>query len=740
VVGGSGRRRETAPKTQHDGERSRRTSTVGPALPLPRQAACLYSFLTFACSVALLLQSTRRGAVEFSLSLAVYLGMAVLSVRRPLLAPVCAGAAAFVLGFTKTHRHGFNLDLGASVIALSVAGYWLHRVRHRTGALSVDLAGAALLSIGVWSLVSLAFSLGRILAFEPAPGFGYHVYRFNAIGILSDEAIARTTIVATIVLSWFGLYEWARTDAPAPKTLNVVVFAILLTNSAAMVVQRWIDPGFLFPVGPVPPGRLNGVTSFCYALGSAVVALYLLLPAWGARRGPPALLTVGSLVLLVHAAMASGSRTSLVVVVAATLAWGALRAYRLNRVRRRRLAVLLLAAMALLLSVAGATYLLVPAGEGTSVGRLRSSIEKEGLIGHLFETRLTSYPLALRVMLEYPFSGVGVGLYGAEVSKQQAMLLPDLQGLDPYLLGSYAPNQFLNTGVELGIPALLALVVAFAAVAVTVLRRGRKALAFAIGLVLLAAALQLGPDLYNSEALVFCWLILGLAARRSPSSPAGQGSAPRAVGTVATTAALAGVTLVAITGHLVSMSSLSVEHQWDRLRWRMTAGMYEQEDGGGQWTGPAATFSVDAASPGILLRWHAGDRAATAYRARVSFYVDGALAEQSLALPGQVRETRLPLPPVTGFKRISVLVSPPFVPADALGGDDRRQLGIFIHSVRPAGQTPAPPVSPVDTLGLYDPSGGVFHLRTSRTTDVRHIEVRFGPPRSGGIPLAGSRP
>jgi len=663
------------------------------ALPVPGYVTCLYSAVTLALSVALLLQSARRGTGEFSLWLVAYLGIAVLSLRRPPLAPLCAGAAAFVFGFAKTHHHGFNLDLGASLIALSVAGYLFHRVRRGTQAVSVDLAGVALFSIATGSFVSLAFAVGRILAFEPAPGFGYHVYRFNTLGILSDAAIARATIVATATLSWFGLYEWARADTPTPKALNRVVFAILLANSATMVVQRYVDPSFLLPAGPVPPGRLNGVTSFCYALGSAAIALYLLLPAWGARRGLSGVLTAGSLVFLAHAMVASGSRTSLGVMLAAALAWGAIWAVRFNRERRRGLAALSVAALALLLLLAAAAYRVVPPGEGTSLGRLRFWIERQGLFGHLVATRLTSYPLAFRVMLEYPLCGVGVGLYMAEVSKQRALLMPDLQTLDPYLLVSYAPNQFLNTGVELGIPALVALVVAFAAVAVTARRRGREASHLAVSVVVLAAALQLGPDLYNSEALVFFWLILGLAARRSATPAEMQGSAPRAVGPHAAAAVLGATAIVAIAGNLLSLPSLSVENQWKRLRWRMTAGMHPPEGGGGRWSAPAATFSVDDTSPGVLVRWHAGDLAARAYRARVSFYVDGTLVERSIALPGQVRDTWLPLEPVAGFKRISVLVSPPFVPAEASIGSDRRQLGVFIHSVEPAAGRPGSPRS-----------------------------------------------
>jgi hypothetical protein len=92
---------------------------------------------------------------------------------------------------------------------------------------------------------------------------------------------------------------------------------------------------------------------------------------------------------------------------------------------------------------------------------------------------------------------------------------------------------------------------------------------------------------------------------------------------------------------------------------------------------------VNTSAPRVTIRWHAGDEEASSYQADVSFYVDGVLVERSSASAGRIRESVLPLPPVAGFKRISVRVSPPFVPATVLGGDDRRTLGVFIHSISP---------------------------------------------------------
>jgi hypothetical protein len=660
--------------------------TVGTDLEfrLSRSLLALYAVLALALSVALLLSSRGRGPRELSLWLAAYAALGLVSIRWPKLGPLVAGVSAFLLGFVRTHRAGINLDLGLGLIALSVGMWVLGRASRGERRSPLDLAGVSLLMLAVWSSISLAFAVFRIRSFRPAPGFDYHTYQLNAFGLSSDEALLRATTGAAAMFLSFGLYLYARSGDLERRTLNVAVFLALLVNGAALATQRFIDPGFLRPAGSIPPGRLNGVTSFCYALGDSVLSLYLLLPAWGVARGFFGVLTASSVLLLGHAAVASGSRTALVTMLAATVLWAGLRAVRLSRAGRRSAALVSLAAVVLLLGGAAAAYRATPPDQATPLGRLKTGIEQEGLLGHLFAQRLHAYPLAFRVMGEYPLSGVGAGLYLAEVSKQRALLAPDQKVLD-YLLTSYAPNQFLNTGVELGLPAVAALVVAFVSAAVAASRRPREGSAeLVVSLLGLAGALQLGPAFYNSEALAFCWMIVGLTARAgSVSGAAAEPARPRVVGSRATAALVAGAVVIGLAGQMLSLPSLVVDHQWKRLRWRLGIGMLAQE-ADGRWSRPEATFSVDTPAPAVIVRWHAGDQAGPDYRAEVSFFVDGALVERSIAMSGRSRESVLPLPAVVGFKRVSVRVVPPFIPAE-FGGTDERRLGIFIQSVTPAG-------------------------------------------------------
>jgi len=662
-----------------------------PQCELPSTILVTYSVLALALSGGLLSLSLLRGGREFAFWLTAHLLVAAVAMLRPNASLLVAGTLASLLGFVRTYCHGFNLDLGLSLIALAGALYVWSRGRAERR-VAIDLPGLALLSIAVWSLLSLAFSLDRIWAFRPAPGFGYHVYRFNLLGLSSDEAMVRTTIGAAAAFVWFGIYEYARSAEVKRGWLTLTVFVVLLVDAAVLLVQRHVAPGFLHPAGlPLIP-RLNGVTSFCYALGDLVLALFLLLPIWGATRGLRGALTAASLVLLGHAVVASGSRAAFLTALLASVLWGSLEAARRFMARRRRAAILFLVGVASLVGGTAVAYRVTPADQATPLGRLKETVAREGVLGHLWASRLWSYPLAFRVLSEYPVAGVGAGLYPAEMDRQRALLAPDLRILEPYLLTSNVPNQFLNTGVELGLPAMAALALVFISAGWAAWPRpgGGGSAAMIVSLLALAGVLQAGPAFLNSEAVVFYWLVVGLAVKSRGPSPDGEAGCrigPRITGTV-----LAGVLALGLLGQMLARPGMAVEGQWRRLRWPLNIGMRPPEPGG-QWTSSDATFVVSTNAPTVTVRWHAGDEAAKGYRAVVSFYVDGILAEESVAGSGRIRESRLPLPPVAGLKRISVRVRPPFVPAQVLGGADQRGLGVFLHAILPqeADETRAAP-------------------------------------------------
>jgi len=686
---------------------------AAPTFDLPRPLLLLYAAIAIVLSLALVGMSSRRGTEELSWWLAAYGALAVVGWRWPGYGPLAAGGAAFVLGFARTWRHGVNLDLGLGLLLLAIGLYLLRTPACHGPRLHLDAGGLLLLFLAVVTLASIGFTAARIRAFVPAPGFGYHVYRLNALGLSSEEALSRGLLSAALTFSWFGAYVYGRAARVPRRALALAVFSALLLNSAALLVQTRLAPDFLHPAGWYFYDRWNGVTSFCWALGDAALAFFLLLPLWGSSRGRDGVLTVASLLLVLHGVVASGSRTALGAMLVATLLWAGVRVVRSLSSGRRGRALLLGGSALLLVGALLLVYRLTPPDNSTPLGRLKEGFERQGLVGHLVATRLGSYPLTLRVVGEFPWTGIGAGLYPVEVEKYRALLLPESRLLDPLLARSNAPNQFLNLAAELGLPAALFLLgpVVFALWSTFRTRHDPLACDLGVSTLVLLAALQLGPGLYNSEALLFEWLLVGgavaaaaaasgrAAERRealastggsgtdpdAPAPPASASTGGRRFGSGVTWLALGAVLGLAFLGQLRARGPLSVEQQWRQLRWRLNIGLHPPQEGG-QWTAAEATLSTDAATPAVLLRWHAGDRAAPGYEANVSFFVDGAHVATTSVRSGVVRETRLPLPVAKGFKRISVRVEPPFVPARELGGDDDRRLGIFVHSI-----TPQPP-------------------------------------------------
>jgi len=138
---------------------------------LPFAAILAYSVFALALSGVLLSLSLLRGGREFAFWLAAYLLVAAVAVSRPRASVFVAGTLACLLGFVRTYRHGYNLDLGLGLIALAAGLYVWTRGRAPERP-AIDVPGLALLSVAAWSLLSLVFSLARIWAFRPAPDFG----------------------------------------------------------------------------------------------------------------------------------------------------------------------------------------------------------------------------------------------------------------------------------------------------------------------------------------------------------------------------------------------------------------------------------------------------------------------------------------------------------------------------------------------------------------------------------------
>jgi O-antigen ligase len=655
-----------------------------PTLPYPIRRAVILAYIgtSLALSIALFIFSAQRSSLHLVIWTAACLIMVAVTVFLPRQSILIAGAGAFLLGFARTVRGDAGMDLGVVLIAIAVAGHLWRSMRGKRS-LDTDFAGLLLLALALVSLISLGFFIYKVLSFTPAPGFSYQSYAFNPQGLPAKTLFPRVVDCALIVFTWFGLYQYARSAPLNGRLAGNILAAVLVINVAVLGAQQFLDPHLLQPAGAAIDGRLNGLTSYCYALGAGLIGIILLFPLWRRTGRAGVIFNLLMAALIMVSVTASGSRNALLALLVASLGWMVVEGARAWRTDDRRRALVLAALLLIVLVAIGSLYALTPPGPASPIARLKLGIETDGLFGHIQRTRLFSYPLHFAVMGAYPLAGTGIGAYYAEVVKQYHLLTPDLAVTDAYLMGSYAPNMFLNIGVELGVPAMAALCLVFLLAGYASFRARARATApmALVALLTLILAMQFGPELYNAEALVFFWLMIGFAARGGVTEAVAAGEAVpvRTRQARLTAAILWGGAALAIFGHLLAAPALSVENQWQRLRWHLDVGFYPAE-AGGRWSEPEAMFVTDSQASEITLQWHAGDPAAPEYETPVSFYVEGRLVETSLAAAGQQRISVLPLPTDPGFKRISVKVGHAFVPDAELHNGDRRELGIFLDN------------------------------------------------------------
>lgn len=653
---------------------------LSPQYPVHRAFIYLYGGVCIFLAAVLIFLTANRGLTELLFLGAGALATVAVAWLLPRHALLLAAGGAFLLGFVRTFRGESGMDAGVVFIAIALA---IHLWRQVWGGKNprLDLMGLLLFLLAGIAMVSLVFFVTKVVSFTTVPGFAYHPYAFNPRGMSSNSLFPRVFDCALIVFSWFGLYQYARTAVIEARTMRWVVTLILIVNGAVLLWQQHIDSSFLLPAGAAIDGRFSGLTSYCYALGAGLIGLILLFPAWKktGKWALPVNIVLG--VLLLYSVSASGSRNALLALLVVAIGWSAIECVRSLFAGRRRRAALVFLSLVLMVFGIGMLYVVTPEGLDSPIARLKMGIEADGIVGHIVRTRLFSYPLHFAVIGAYPLAGTGVGAYYAEVIKQYRLLTPDLAVTDEYLLGSYAPNMFLNVGVELGLPGFILFLAVFLLAFIAALRQWRlpHGLAALIALLALVMTMQFGPELYNAEALVLLWLVVGMAVRGGDLSaaPAFEGQSSGRRGTELTSLVIVVVMVLAIAGQFMTVGSLSVEQQWRQLRWHLDVGFYPDEPAG-RWSRPEATFVTDSTDKQIVLHWHAGDPSVPEYIATVSFFVEGQLVETSRAASGQGRTSTLPLPETPGFKRISVKVSIPFVPDEALGNGDRRKLGIFV--------------------------------------------------------------
>jgi O-antigen ligase len=267
-------------------------------------------------------------------------------------------------------------------------------------------------------------------------------------------------------------------------------------------------------------------------VATSLVATGLALQFWPARRTSRTALALTALGVLIAAltvfgATATGTRMTLLVLVAGGATAGVMAAFWRSRARMVRAAVVVAAFVA----VVSAAALTTPSGARALsfitdlAGVTTQSDEPVGPDQSEVRSRLEFWTLAARMTVEEPLTGVGA--YQWNIERYDLSMTTDVVVADTH-------NAYLQAAAELGIPAMLALVLLLGmalwqiVVAPSVLAaqaRPPGLPATGIGLAAAAVVLALGDltnsNFFNVRTGAFEWLLiaaaLGMAFRVTPA-------------------------------------------------------------------------------------------------------------------------------------------------------------------------------------------------------------------------------
>jgi O-antigen ligase len=297
------------------------------------------------------------------------------------------------------------------------------------------------------------------------------------------------------------------------------------------------------------------------------------------------------------------------------------------------------------------------------------------------QTRVELARTAVSVIETRPLLGIGFDRF-QDLADRHAS--PELNAL--WRARKNPHNDFLRIGAELGLIGLGLFLWILGAAGHRIWQTLRTApdihLAALTGglLAFLATSLISDPLMFREVSYAF-WIALGLAvghSRAEPASASGQraSSPPRLV--VSTLAVAIAVLLV------VSIPFRARQELQEIDLTHVTYGFFEWvlDDEGipNRWSGPRATLFVDGRARLVELPVSAtlpGDALQ-----QVEVRVDGRLANR-LSVGSEWQRLRLALPVTDGSspRRIDLLVSPTWVPAEVIHNDDRRELGVKVGAV-----------------------------------------------------------
>jgi hypothetical protein len=629
-----------------------------------------FSLLYFACS---------QDVLRFGLYLILYAVVALLTHFLRSRSLPLVGAIAFLSGFLETSWQGYNIDPGAGMVVLAAAIYALQRYNEKKDTLAIS--EFLLLALAAIAIVSVCFTLVKITSFFPVDGYGYSNYPVNGFGIASDDLILQVLRTGSVLFSLFGLFLAGRAYpfAEGKGLLFYTIVCLAIVTLAVLLYQENIDPAFMFPKGAPKDGRLNGPTSFCYALGAGAESILLLLPFWFYSRHKTKLfLGAATILVMFYAINKSGSRAALIICICYLVIWGiAIVAEFLTRLKPglKKFSIGLLAIVFLLAAIW--IYQIIPAETTSSLGRFKHyNMEEGGLWEHLSKTRFVHYSVAVPMFVQSPINGIGVGTYYVEAQKFADLNVPGYQPWDEYGVSSNLSNFYLGLSVELGVFAgalfFLWILSLFISVKTSTIKEIPRYV-FLAGISLYAAGLVLGPQLLNAESTAWIMLFAGGIASGKTT---GKEEKPKAYAWFM----LIAVLLMVVIFSVLSRPDITMFEQWKKLQWHQDNGWFPEEDKG-RWSSLNSSMSIPAGKI-LNLKFHSSITGENNGQ-KVEFYLNSSLIHSGSYHAGKQGNLKYKLPAqFQDGALLSIIVDKPFIPSQHLDTSDQRELGIFVSSVR----------------------------------------------------------
>ncbi len=308
-----------------------------------------------------------------------------------------------------------------------------------------------------------------------------------------------------------------------------------------------------------------------------------------------------------------------------------------------------------------------------------------------FESRAAFTITGLRMIASAPVFGVGIGRY----FEMSGRFMP--QSIYWFFFHENAHNNFLQIGGELGLAGLAAflwLLIAAARRLVQGLRASAHdrllAGAFA-GLAAFIVTWTTGHPLLTPEVAFPFWMVVGAAVaradgnRRTPLIPVTSAPEPTSAPRRTSRVLIAGAVIVLLASVPARARRESAALNLSEQSFGFYAWEGDAVPGRMRWTSPSAGFFVPARTTEVEMPMRAAFSERRSKSTVVSIAIDGHVFHRVELTNGDVftLHLRLPSPPIraTEPRRLDIITNPPWSPADVLGTQDSRVLGVQVGDV-----------------------------------------------------------